>query len=75
MRLAIYNLDVKEEAIKIIEKFKNKDKVKMQDDCLIFIEVCKNRVRKYNYTYFAEMEFDMEFLDRLRDRIKSVILK
>lgn len=70
--LRIYDLNTKETVGQIIEKFKNKDRDKMWSDCFNFIDVWKNRVRNFGYTYFAEMEFNMDFLFDIENKIEEI---
>lgn len=70
--LIIHDLNTKETVEKIIEKFKNEDRNKMWSDCFNFINVWKNRVRNFSYKSFAEMEFNMDFLFDIQNKIEDI---
>ena len=70
--LIIHDLNTKETVEQIIERFKNEDRNKMWSDCFNFINVWKNRVRNFSYKSFAEMEFNMDFLLDIQNKIEEI---
>lgn len=70
--LTIHDLNIKETVENIIEKFRNEDRNKMWSDCFDFINVWKNRVRNFGYKSFAEMEFNMDFLLSVQNKIEEL---
>ena len=70
--LIIHDLNTKETVGQIIEKFKNEDRNKMWSDCFNFINIWKNRVRNFGYKSFAEMEFNMDFLLAIQNKIQEI---
>ena len=70
--LIIHDLNTKETVEQIIERFKNEDRNKMWSDCFNFINVWKNIVRNFGYKSFAEMEFNMDFLLAIQNKIQEI---
>ena len=70
--LIIHDLNTKETVGQIIERFKNEDRNKMWSDCFNFINVWKNIVRNFGYKSFAEMEFNMDFLLDIQNKIEEI---
>ena len=70
--LIIHDLNTKETVEQIIERFKTEDRNKMWSDCFNFINVWKNRVRNFSYKSFAEMEFNIDFLLDIQNKIEEI---
>lgn len=70
--LIIHDLNTKETVEQIIERFKNEDRNKMWSDCFNFINVWRNIVRNFGYKSFAEMEFNMDFLLDIQNKIDEI---